>query len=381
MTIIDRYLLRQFAQNFIVCFVSLTGVYVVFDAFGHLEDFLQFAKGADLLKAMAAYYGYQSLFFFDRISPLLVLMSAMFTMAWIQRHQELTALMAAGISRIRVVMPVLAAAATVTFLAVINREMVIPKIKDQLAKRPSSLKGNVIEELDPQYDEATSILICGHNLILDQKKIEQPEFVLLHTGESLRAYGKSWTAATARFLPAAESHPAGYMLEDVVEPKGVAQRASLLQDGRPILMTPRDNPAWLKPNQAFVASDVTIDELTPEMKMRWFASTGELIWSLKHRMLYFSPEVRVMIHSRILQPFLDLTLLFLGLPLVVARDNRNVFVAIGMCIGLVALFFIVAIGCQKLGENMLISPALAAWAPLMIFVPAAVGMSAAMWER
>ena len=381
MTIIDRYLLRQFVQNFVVCLVSLTGIIIVLDAFSHMEDFLQFAKGVELLKVMAVYYGYQSLFFFDRTSSLLVLMSAMFTMAWIQRHQELTALMAAGISRIRVVMPVLAAAAAITLLAVVNREMVIPKIKDQLAKRPSGLKGNVIEELDPQYDEATNVLICGHNLVLDQKKIEQPEFVLLHTKESLRAYGKSWTAATARFLPAAESHPAGYLLEDVIEPKSVAQKPSLLQDGRPILMTPRDNPSWLKPNEAFVVSDVTIDELTPEMKMRWLCSTGELIWSLKHRMLYFSPDVRVMIHSRILQPFLDLTLLFLGLPLVVARDNRNVFGAIGMCIGLVALFLLVSIACQQLGANLLISPALAAWAPLMIFVPAAVGLSSAMWER
>jgi lipopolysaccharide export system permease protein len=380
MTIIDRYLLRQFAQNFIVCLVSLTGVFIVFDAFSHMDDFMQVAKGVELFKVMVAYYGYQSLFLFDRISPLLVLMAAMFTMAWIQRHQELTALMAAGISRIRVVKPVLAAAATITLVALVNREMVIPKIKDQIAKRPSGLKGNVIEELVPQYDEFTNVLICGHNLVIDKKKIEQPVFVLLLTKEPLRVYGKSWVAATAQFLPANESHPNGYLLEDVTEPKSIAQRSSIFLEGRPVLMTPQDNPSWLKPNEAFVVSDLTIDELTPEMSMRRFASTGELIWSLKHHS-YFSPDVRVMIHSRIVQPVLDLTLLFLGLPLVVARDNRNVFVAIGICIGLVALFFLVSIACQQLGVGMWISPALAAWAPLMVFVPAAVGMSAAMWER
>ncbi len=317
MTIIDRYLLRQFTQNFVVCLVSLTGIFVVFDAFTHMDDFLQYAKGIELLKVMAAYYSYQSLFVFELISPTVVLMSAMFTMAWIQRHHELTALMAAGIPRIRVVMPVLAAAAAITLLAVVNRELLIPKIKDQLAKRPSGLKGNVVEELVPQYDDATNVLICGHNLVIDKKKIEQPEFVLLHTKDPLRAYGKSWKAAVAQFLPATESHPSGYRLEDVTEPASVAQRPSLCLDGRPVLMTPHDYSSWLKPNEAFMVSDVTIDELTPEMTMRRFASTGELIWSLKHHS-YFSPDVRVMIHSRILQPFLDLTLLFLGLPLVVA---------------------------------------------------------------
>ena len=145
-------------------------------------------------------------------------------------------------------------------------------------------------------------------------------------------------------------------------------------------MTPRDYPAWLKPDEAFMVSDVTIDELTAGMT-RQFASTGELIWGLKHRSIYFSPDVRWMIHSRIVQPFSDIALLLLGLPLVAARDNRNVFVAIGMCVGLVGLFYLVSIACQQLGSNMLISPALAAWSPLMVFVPASVGMAAAMWER
>ena len=113
MNIIDRYLLRQFLQNFVICFVSLMGVYVIFDAFTNLEAFMSLAKGLTLMKIIAAYYGTRTLFFFDRFSSLLVLMSAMFTMAWIQRHHEMTALMSAGISRIRVVAPVLAASVAI----------------------------------------------------------------------------------------------------------------------------------------------------------------------------------------------------------------------------------------------------------------------------
>jgi lipopolysaccharide export system permease protein len=305
-------------------------------------------------------------------------------MAWIQRHHEMTALMAAGISRVRVATPVMAAAVTVTLLAVVNREIVIPSIKDQLAKRPSDLRGNVYQELLKQYDDATDVLICGHNLIVDQKKIELPEFLPPNdpAHASLCEYGKVWTAGAAIHQPAKAGRPAGYLLLEVREPRDLAQRPSLMFDGRPVLMTPRDNPSWLKPNEAFFVSDVTIDELTPEMTMRRFASTSGLIRGLERRRIYFSPDVRGVIHSRVVQPFLDITLLFLGLPLVVARDNRNVFVAIGLCIGLVALFLIVSIACQQLGVNMLLRPpALAAWAPLMIFVPAAVGMASAMWER
>ena len=379
MTIIDRYLLRQFLQNFAICFMSLLGVYVILDAFTHLEAFMSLAKGLTLMKIIVAYYGYRTLFFFDLFSSLLVLMSAMFTMAWIQRHHEMTALMSAGISRIRVVAPVLAASAAIILLAVVNREVVIPRIKDEVAKQPTDLKGKVIEELQPQYDDATNVLIGGRCAITDEKQIELPVFVVPPDELSLCTYGKQWTAAAAYYTPAKDGRPTGYLLVDVTEPKNLSQRPSLALDGRYILLTPHDYPQWLKPTEAFVVSAVTVDELTGGKVMQ-LASTGELIRVVKSHS-YFSADLRVMVHSRILQPLLDIMLLFLGLPLVAARDNRNVFVAIGLCMGLVALFTMVKIACQQLGTNCLISPSLAAWAPLMIFVPAAVAMSSAMWER
>jgi len=86
----------------------------------------------------------------------------------------------------------------------------------------------------------------------------------------------------------------------------------------------------------------------------------------------------VTIHSRFVQPLLDTTLVFLGLPLVLRREQRNVFVAIGMAALLVAGFMLVVMAMRYLGTISSISPSLAAWAPLMIFVPLAVGMSDAM---
>ena len=162
-------------------------------------------------------------------------------------------------------------------------------------------------------------------------------------------------------LPAGEERAAhGYLLTDVIEPKNLAQLPSLKLGDRLVLITPHDHPEWLKPNEGFVVSDVTVDDLTGSKVLLEFASTGELMRALRNHNIFYSPDVRVTIHSRILQPFLDITLLLLGLPLVAARDNRNVFVAIGLCVGLVALFYIVSIACQKLGGGCLISPC---WPP------------------
>jgi lipopolysaccharide export system permease protein len=60
---------------------------------------------------------------------------------------------------------------------------------------------------------------------------------------------------------------------------------------------------------------------------------------------------------------------------VLARSNRNVFVAIGWCVGLVVAFMLVTFTCQYLGTNYWFEPALAAWLPAMIFIPCAVAMS------
>jgi len=48
---------------------------------------------------------------------------------------------------------------------------------------------------------------------------------------------------------------------------------------------------------------------------------------------------------------------------------------VGMCGGIVAGFFIVVLACHGLGNNCLLSPALAAWAPLVILTPIAVLLS------
>jgi lipopolysaccharide export system permease protein len=380
MLIIDRYLLRQFVQTFLICFLSLTGVFVVFDSFTNLDSFVHAAKGMQLLKLMGAYYAYQSVFFFDRTCSLLVLMSAMFTVAWIQRHHEMTALLAAGISRIRVVAPVIAAAVIIILFSALNREAIMPRFRERLAQRPGDLKGGVAQELSPEIDNDTDVLIAGKAMYPDQQRIERPKFVL---PPALVDYGKQLVADNAYYRAPEGNRPGGYLFEGMQEPKNLAKKPSLLLGNRPVLITPRDAPDWLKPDQCFLVSEMTFDYLNDARALRMFASTGELIRSLRNPNFSFRPDIRVQVHSRMVQPLLDLTLFFLGLPLVVSRESRNVFLAIGLCMGVVTLFLLVGLGFQQLGAMQwwFVTPALAAWAPLMLFAPAAVGLSESMWVR
>jgi lipopolysaccharide export system permease protein len=376
MKTIDRYMLRQFVQTFLICYVSLTGLYIVFDAFANLDEFLRCAPEAGgLYKLLSSHYSYQTLKFFDLSAGLLTLIAAMFTVTWIQRHNEMTALMSAGISRLRVVAPVIAAAVGIAILAAASRELVIPRFRQQLARRPQDLIGDKPQTMGDRYDYKTDILLRGKSTFGDRSRIHKPRFLL---PPALDQYGSQLVAEDAFYQPPQADRPGGYLLDKVEKPEDLDSRPSLTLDNDPVIITPLDAPEWLDANQCFVVSNVTFEQLTGGRAFRDFSSTRQLVAGLANDSLDFGPEIRVAVHSRILQPFFDVTLLFLGLPLVVGRGTRNVFIAIGLCGAVVSLFSLVVLAFQHLGSILVVSPAFGAWAPLMIFVPVAVGMAHAM---
>jgi len=378
MQIIDRYLLRQFVQTFLICYVSLVGLYIVIDAFAHLDNFMEAAEvEGGLASLMISYYAYQSLAFFNLTSGMLALIAGMFTVTWIQRHNEMTALMAAGIPRIRVVKPVLIAAASMSLIAVANRELVIPCFREKLSRTTTDLVGDKAQELEPQYDCQTDVLICGRSTFAAEKRISEPHFTL---PAELSLHGRDLVAENAFHRPAENDRPAGYLLVDVRQPKNIASLPSLLLDEKRVIITPCDEPQWLKRDECFLVSNVTFDQLSDGHGWKQYASTYQLIGGLRNPSLDFGAGIRVAIHSRIVSPFLDITLLFLGMPLVLTRENRNVFAAIGLCILVVSVFVLLTLVLQHLGSSYYLSPSLAAWAPLMLFVPAAVWMAGNMWE-
>ncbi len=375
MRIIDRYMLRQFMQVFLICFASLTGLYIVIDGFGNLEEFIEYAKlkHASVLAVMGQYYAYRAVSFFEATSGVLTLISAMFTVTWIQRHNELTALQAAGVPKGRVVRPVLIAVVAIAALSAANRELVIPRCREHLAYNAQDLGGASARKMTLIRDLETDVLLDGNSTYANKQRISEPRFVL---PTALDRYGRKLVAKNAYYLPPEDGKPGGYLLTEVEQPAGLENEKSLTLGGKPVILTPHDE-TWLKPDECFVVSGVSFEQLAAGGTWRKLSSTWELKKSLENPSLDYGENARVAIHSRVVQPLLDVTLLFLGLPLILSRENRNMFLAIGLCVGVVVIFMSVVLGSQFLGANYFdfVSPAFAAWLPLMIFVPWAAAVS------
>jgi len=231
----------------------------------------------------------------------------------------------------------------------------------------------------PRYDSETDVFFNGRGARMQTKTIVNPAFYL---PSHLAHYGPKVSAHTAVYLPAEGDRPGGYLMDGVELPERLYEKPSIslpAQPGldipaKPVLLTAFDHD-WLKPRECFVVTGVDFEQLTGGKHWRQYSSTLQMIDGMKNPSLGYGADVKVEVHSRFVQPFLDITLLFLGLPLVLAGDGRNMFLAVGRCVLIVVMFMAVVMGSQLLGTSLMLSPALAAWCPLMIFVPMAVGMS------
>jgi lipopolysaccharide export system permease protein len=283
----------------------------------------------------------------------------------------MAALMAAGISRWRVIVPLILATLAISLLAAVNREVGIPAVRDQLCRRSRDWVGDGGRELHPVFDNRTGIWVGGQRTYSADRRISSPTFRI---PPGIEGFGRRLVARQAFYRDEEKDRPSGYLLQGVTEPPNLAERPSLELDGRLVVHSPRDTQ-WLGPDECFVVSNVNFEHLESGLDWYQYSSTAELIQGLRNQSIELASDVRILLHSRLIQPLLDMTLVLLGLPIVLSRGRRNVFVAVGLCVLLVTGFSIVVLGCQALGTNYLITPALAAWCPLMIFVPSAVAFS------
>lgn len=375
--LIDRYLTRAQLQAFVIVFISLAGLTFVVDAFTHIEEFLANAADSGGLAAMlGTYYGLRLISFFDRTSPVIALASGMFALSWLERHNELTALLAAGVSRWRIARSTIAFAAIVSLLAATNRELVIPAIRHHFARDAENLRGNAEQAFEARYDHCTEILFRGRTFRLDEHKISGPSLLLPPT---MAEYGPQIDADTMVWQPASDVHPAGYLLTGVREPADVDRLQPPEASGTAAIITRAIAP-WLESRQCFVVSDVTFEQLIGSDNWSQYSSTPDLVRSIANPSLGVGPDIPLRVHARFVSPLLDVSLALLGIPLVVGPSRRGIFVAVGLCLGMTVVFFLVIFTSHALATADIVSPSVGAWLPLLILAPLAAWRSQPMWQ-
>jgi len=368
-TKIDRYILVLFLRTALICFCSIAGIFVVFHAFSHMEDLLrQGQQQGSLITVFIRCYGPYMLLLFDMTGAIITLMAFLFTVGWLRRTGELTAILSAGISHGRIFQPIVYASLTIILVQLANRELLLPNYRDSLSFKAKKVFADGEEPISLQKDYMNQVSLDGDGLDVKTNLIHRPNFRL---DGDYPGFGEILVADTAQWLEADTKHDAGYLLNDVEFPVAIDELESVGLEDRVILFTPKDFP-WLQKGQCFFATAVHPELLRDNKEAKSRASVAALISRMRNPAIFNPPSLEVMLHERMVRVPLDFGLILLGLPIVINRHGRALFFMVGVAMFTVLGFFVVKTIGTTLGSNGIwLSPSMAAWLPLIVVAPIA----------
>lgn len=368
MTVIDRYLLLLYLRIFLVCFVSFSGLFVVIHLFTNLDEMMAIKNAMGWNAVFAEFYLPRVAEIFEKTSAVWILMAAVFTVSLLQRKREMTAIEAAGIPRMRILRSVFVVALAMIVLGVVNREWVLPKVRDQLVRSAQNWLKQDSLPMGTFHDLVSGVRIRGAEVSINQNRITKPEIQLPASDDDSVSHIQ---AELGLYFPASEGQAEGIKLMGISYPTKSHQLLSQTQDGVTVYW-PSDN-SWLKPDECYVLCHFDAYQAAFGPNLQAYQSVPEMMETLRKPRAWYGNRSQINVHARMIRPILDFSLLLLGLPLVLKRNEKNVFMASGLCFLLVSIFVLSVLASHALGEYSLIQPpALAAWLPAIIFLPLAV---------
>ena len=380
MRILDRERYWAFLKAYLICFFALVGLYIVIDAFSQLDEFEEWADSTpQLFYNMGRYYFIRMSLIYDQICGIITMMAAIFTVTWMQRNNELLAMLSAGISTQRIIRPVLISAMIVSSLAVVNQEWIMPPLAAELQRYPDDngsrkVKVYMQEDLNDvviegdMADRATRTItklaatipvrVAGKMM-----EISCTEASYIDPDNTKVPFGGGWLLRDSKFLL---PMPTTGSLNNLTH--GVLSKVDDVSS-YPTPLDPLDT-IIVRPTaiNLFLKTDLTFATMTRSRHWYQFARTPELIRALSNPTnLGDRNDIQVFLHGRIIRPLLGFNLMLLSLPLVLGGTGRNMFVNLGLSLGTSGVFYSANFMSQYLGSHGVLSAELAAWAPLIVF--------------
>ena len=144
MTILFRYILREYAKIFLMCFAGLMTIYLVIDFFEKIRRFLRHDSG---IVYILTYFALKVPAISFQIAPFAILMATLLTLGLLSRSNEITAMRSCGISLFWITSPFLLFATGVALILLALSSTIIPLASEkaeevrliQIEKNPAPL--------------------------------------------------------------------------------------------------------------------------------------------------------------------------------------------------------------------------------------------------
>jgi LPS export ABC transporter permease LptF/LPS export ABC transporter permease LptG len=345
---LDRYIAREYFGYLLLVLTSFWAIYTLTEFMDLFDDVQQNrVKGMVVLH----YYFFHAPFIVHLITPVAVLVTTLVTFGVMSRRNEITAMKAGGISVYRAAVPVIGMGLLASGFLFGLSEFVLPE-----ANRVAHRDFNVIKGRPPQsgttFDRRWILGADGRFYNYDYY-VEGPERgqASLYGLAVYEVEPRQWQLADRFYARRASWNGSVYELT------GGWRRTFLPQAAFREFEQART--ARIDPPQYFRREDREPDTMG-------FGALSRYIDSLDSLGLDVT-RLRVQLHRKLAFPSLGLVMTLIGIPYAFVVGRRGALHGVAISI-VVAIVYWACLGVfEALGNNALLPPFLAAWAPNLIF--------------
>lgn len=361
--ILDRYVAKNFLWGYFIAFMVLMGMRIVIDLFVNLDEFAEHADlgTADVLFNIFRFYGYQSAMYFRDFAGMITVVAAVFSLAKMTRNNELIAVMASGVSLKRVITPIIILAVLLSGIAVLDQELVIPRIADKLVRTHDELPGQESYPIWFMEDEKNSLFCTSH--YREKTETMEPVTIIVRGQETPTRWQTMGKIQADKAVYDPQRKGWELINGEYFEINRNTEKDAIVQKPLPV---------------AFYKSDVTPEDIPQRRKQTYksLLSFNQLSMLEKQRKrIKDLAELYSQKHFHITDPLINIIMLLIALPVLVCRDPKAMKTSIGLSFVLTTLCFIVTFVCKMMATEVVfnqVRPELWAWAPVFIFAPIVV---------
>jgi lipopolysaccharide export system permease protein len=158
MVIVERYIFKGFIRAFLFCVFILWILFIIGDIFGFLDEIL---RERIPVSNLTAFYWYLTPFVLTQVIPVSTLIACVYLLGNLNRHNEITALRASGVSIWEILRPVLMAAFVISLFVFIVADRMLPPAM-RIANRIRYEKLDVGKRGKAQTIKVKNVAIYGY---------------------------------------------------------------------------------------------------------------------------------------------------------------------------------------------------------------------------
>lgn len=341
MTIVTRYLLREFSRTAAAAVTGFLLLFMVIDVAERADEFLKYEATAG---EMLRYYLYSLPNIFVLTSPVAVLLAVLVTVSLRARANEFTAIFAGGISFWRACAPILAGCAVLSGLSLTVSEALVPhanrKAKEiaRIRVRPDRIKAQF--SLNRYWIRGEGGILSAQ--VIDPEKRELFGFLYLEVDDAFRLVRRV-DARSATILEGGD-----WILRDGTERTFTGDPA-VSRFAEKGFSLPETLPMFLE-------GETAPDEMTYARLSRYIRDSVARGYDVR--------RYEVDLHAKISHPLLNVVIALVAIPFALRSPRSGGVwrsIGTGLLIGFACWMLLSA--SLSLGKKGLLPPVLAAWFP------------------